>query len=67
MKEKKGLGKLLNSYEKGCFPKSEYLKICSSGSKPGIFYGQANVLKLVEIIVHLIVLFYQPLTHQYMV
>ena len=24
-------------YEKGCFNKSEYLKNCSSGSKPGIF------------------------------
>ena len=30
-------------YEKGCFTKSEYLKICPTGSKPGILYGQAKV------------------------
>ena len=32
-------------YEKGCFTKSEYLKICPTGSKPGILYGQAKVHK----------------------
>ena len=30
-------------YEKGCFTKSEYLKICPTGSKPGILYGQVKV------------------------
>ena len=29
-------------YEKGCFTKIEYLKICPTGSKPGILYGQAS-------------------------
>ena len=32
---------------KGCFTKSKYLKICRTGSKPGI-YGQAKVHKPVE-------------------
>ena len=35
-------------YEKGCFTKSEFLKICPTGSKPGILYGQAKVHKPVE-------------------
>ena len=35
-------------YKKGCFTKSEYLKICPRGSKSGIFYGQAKVHKPVE-------------------
>ena len=35
-------------YEKGCFTKSQYLKICPTGSKPGILYGQAKVHKPVE-------------------
>ena len=35
-------------YEKGCFTKSEFLKICSAGSKPGILYGQAKVHKPVQ-------------------
>ena len=26
-------------YDKSCFTKSQYLKICPSGSKPGILYG----------------------------
>ena len=30
-------------HEKGCFTGKEYLKICPSGSKPGILYGQAKV------------------------
>ena len=35
-------------YEKGCFTKSEYLKICPAGSIPGIVNGQAKVHKPVE-------------------
>ena len=35
-------------YEKGCFTKSEFLKICPTGSKPGILYGHAKVHKQVE-------------------
>ena len=35
-------------YEKGCFTKSEYSKICPTGSKPGILYGQAKVHKPVQ-------------------
>ena len=35
-------------YEKGCFTESEYLKICPTGSKLGILYGQAKVHKPVE-------------------
>ena len=31
--------------EKGCFTKSQYLKICLSGSKPGILYGKSKVHK----------------------
>ena len=32
-------------YEKGCFTKSQYLKIFRSGSKPSILYEQAKVDK----------------------
>ena len=47
-KEKK-LKKIIKSlYEKGCFTKSEYLKICSTGSKPSILYREAKVHKPVE-------------------
>ena len=35
-------------YEKGCFTKSEFLKICPTGSKPGVLHGQAKVHKPVE-------------------
>ena len=35
-------------YEKGCFTKSEFLKICPTASKPDILYGQAKVHKPVE-------------------
>ena len=35
-------------YDKGCFTKSQYLKICPSWSKPGILYGQAKVHKSVK-------------------
>ena len=28
-------------YEKDSFTKSEFLKICPTGSKPGILYGEA--------------------------
>ena len=35
-------------YEKGCFTKSEFLKIFPTGSKPGILYGQAKVHKPLE-------------------
>ena len=35
-------------YEKGSFTKSEFLKICPTGSKPGTLYGQAKVHKPVE-------------------
>ena len=33
-------------YQKGCFTKSQYMKIYSSGSKPGALYGQAKVHKI---------------------
>ena len=46
LNKEKSLKKLL--YEKGCFTKSEFLKICPTGSKPGIFYGQGKVHKPVE-------------------
>ena len=35
-------------YEKGCFTKSKYLKISSSGLQRGILYGQAKVQKPVK-------------------
>ena len=35
-------------YENGCFTKNEYLKICSSGSKLGIQYGQTKSNKSVD-------------------
>ena len=35
-------------YEKGCFTKSKYLKIRSSGLQRGILYGQAKVQKPVK-------------------
>ena len=35
-------------HEKGCFIKSEFLKICPTGSKPGILYGEAKVHKPAE-------------------
>ena len=35
-------------YEKGCFTKYEYLKICPTGSKPGILYREAKVHEPVE-------------------
>ena len=35
-------------HEKGSFTKIEYLKICPSGSKPSILYGQAKVYEHVE-------------------
>ena len=31
--------------EKGCFTKSQYLKICLSGSKQGILYGKSKAHK----------------------
>ena len=45
-KEKREMIKPL--YEKGCFTKSEFLKICPARSKPGILYGQAKVHKPVK-------------------
>ena len=49
LNKKKDLGKLINPcMGKGCFTKSKDLKICRTGSKPGILYGQAKVHKPVE-------------------
>ena len=47
-KERKFKDILIPLYDKGCFTKSQYLKICPSGSKPGILYGQAKVHKPVK-------------------
>ena len=54
-------------YEKDCFTKSEFLKICPTGSKPGILYGEAKVHKQWRIFVHLFVLFCRPSAHQHMI
>ena len=35
-------------YKKDCFTKSDYLKICPTGSKPGILYEQVKAHKPVE-------------------
>ena len=49
LNKEKRLKKIIKPlYEKYCFTKSEYLKICPTGSKPGILYGQAKVHKSVE-------------------
>ena len=49
LKKEKRLREIIKPlYEKGCFTKSEYLKICPTGSKPGILYGQAKVHEPVE-------------------
>ena len=42
----KDILKLLD--DKGCFTKSQYLKICPSASKPDVLYGQAKVHKPVK-------------------
>ena len=47
-KERKLKDILKPLYDKGCLTKSQYLKICPSGSKPGILYGQAKVHKPVK-------------------
>ena len=47
-KERKLKGILKPLYDKACFTKSQYLKICPSGSKPGILYGQVKVHKPVK-------------------
>ena len=47
-KERKLKDILKPLYDKGCFTKSQYLKICPSGSKPSILYGQAKVHKPVK-------------------
>ena len=47
-KEKRLQEIIKHLWEKGCFTKSEYLKICPTGSKPGILYGQAKVHEPVE-------------------
>ena len=47
-KEKRLQEIIKHLWEKGCFTKSEYLKICATGSKPGILYEQAKVHKPVE-------------------
>ena len=49
LNKEKRLREIIKSlYQKGCFTKSEFLKICPTGSKPGILYGQAKVYKPVE-------------------
>ena len=49
LNKEKRLRKIIKPlYEKGCFTKSEFLKICPTGSKPGILYRQAKVHKPVE-------------------
>ena len=47
-KEKRLKGIIKPLYQKVYFTKSQYLKISSLGSKPGILYGQAKLYKPVK-------------------
>ena len=65
IKEKRRREILKPLHEKGCFTKNEFFKICPTGSKPGIPYGQAKVHNHWRIIVHLFALFCWPSAHQH--
>ena len=66
-KEKRLMQIIKPLYEKGCFTKIEYLKICPSGSKQDIPYKQAKVHEPVKDDCPSFCLFCQQLAHEYMI